>query len=186
MGVKQRLIKCAREFILRWLHTPRNQSRWWRLWPESEPRAPRRNETPSQRGKREHGRHRRLACTHGLQWNKITQQDTLKHAQSQQKPLWDMQCHRFNWQSAGVHICELQISRNCSLCRSPMAATIKELTRKHNCMSFACATSTLPFFPLLTLNKRAARRRALSLGGWRAVIKSSSHNVHILKNVHPL
>jgi len=32
------------------LHIPRSQSRWWRPWPESEPRDPRRNEMPGQIG----------------------------------------------------------------------------------------------------------------------------------------
>lgn len=32
-------------------HTPGSQSQWWRTWPESEPRDPRRNEKPRKREK---------------------------------------------------------------------------------------------------------------------------------------
>jgi len=44
-----------------WLHTPRSQSRWWRPWPGSEPRDPRRNEMPSQGDRRERAMQRGLA-----------------------------------------------------------------------------------------------------------------------------
>lgn len=60
------MMNCECYFISKWQLTPRSQNRWWRTWPESKPRDPRRNAMPDKRGEGESKKHRHkgLACTH--------------------------------------------------------------------------------------------------------------------------
>lgn len=72
-------------------HTPRSQSQWWRTWPESEPREPRRNEMPTHTGER--AQHKGLACTRCLKVNVVSNYTT-QPTQACTKPaeaLWQQQ-----------------------------------------------------------------------------------------------